>query len=336
MRPRDFGLVALAGVLWGTGGLAGASLSDAGIAPGAVASYRLLFGGLLLVVVLAAAGRLARVPRTRPVVARVVVTAVLAAVFEAAYFEAVARAGVAVATLVTLGAAPVLVALVGAVRSRRLPSPATLLALGLALAGLVALVGAGQVAPVGDEGTLGIVLALVAAAVFAGMTGVNGTEVSGLDGVTTTALAFTLGGILLLPYGAGAGGLELPQDAPTWAVLVFLAAIPTAAAWCAYFTGLRTVPATTATLLALLEPLTAAVGAAWLRDERLGVPGVVGAMLLVAAIAVLRPRRAASPTMDGPGRAAGHSSRLDAVRARGETTSGVTRVSDRREGPASG
>ena len=51
-------------------------------------------------------------------------TAVLAAVYQAAYFAAVQRAGVAVATLVALGAAPLLVAVGTAVSARRLPSPA--------------------------------------------------------------------------------------------------------------------------------------------------------------------------------------------------------------------
>ena len=53
-------------------------------------------------------------------------------------------------------------------------------------------------------------------------------------------------------------------------LLTSLAVVPTAAACSAYFTGLRRVPATTAALLALLEPLTATVGAVVLRDERLG------------------------------------------------------------------
>lgn len=45
-RRGDFALVAVAGVLWGTGGLAGAELADAaGLSSGAVASSRLLGGG---------------------------------------------------------------------------------------------------------------------------------------------------------------------------------------------------------------------------------------------------------------------------------------------------
>lgn len=333
-RPRDFALVALGGVLWGTGGLAGAALADAaGLPPLTVAAYRLLGGGGVLMLALAATGALRGLARTRPVVVLVVETALLAAVYQAAYFAAVERAGVAVATLVALGAAPLLVAVGTAVSSRRLPSPRTLVALALALVGLVLLVGPSDAA--GPGTAAGALLALVAAAAFATMTGLNRRSVPGLGPLPLTATAFTLGGIVLLPFAAVAGpGLSTPTDPWGWALLVYLAVVPTAAAYSAYFTGLRHVPATTAALLALLEPLTATVGAVVLRDERLGVTGVVGAVLLAVAVVVLRPRRAGSPTMDAPGRAAGTSAAPTPRAPGARNTSGVVRASDPREGPA--
>ncbi|CAM5781246.1 DMT family transporter [Cellulomonas persica] len=332
-RRGDFALVALAGVLWGTGGLAGAELGEAaGLSSGAVADYRLLGGGGLLLVVLAVLGRLRGLPRTRAAVTRVAATAVLIALFEAAYFEAVVRAGVAVSTLVTLGTAPLLVAAVTAARARSWPSRTTTTALGLALTGLAALVlgqGTGHAVD-----AWGVLLALVAAGAFAGITGVNARPVPGLDGLAVTALAFTLGGLLLVPYAAASpGGLRLPTDAAGWAWLVYLAAVPTAAAYSAYFTGLRTVSPTSATVLSLLEPVTAAVLAVTMRDEHLGVLGVGGAMLLVAAVVVLRPRTSASPRMVALGGAAGLP-RHPAPSEPGTSTPGVMRVSDSREGPA--
>lgn len=331
-RRGDFALVALAGVLWGTGGFAGAELGEAAsLSSGAVADHRLLGGGGLLLVVLAALGRLRGLPRTRAAVTRVVATAVLIAVFEAAYFESVARAGVAVATLVTLGTAPLLVATVTSARARSWPSRTTTSALTLALAGLAALV-LGQGTDHAVDGW-GIALALVAAGAFAGITGVNARPVPGLDGLAVTALAFTLGGVLLVPYAvATPGGLQLPSDATGWAWLVFLAVVPTAAAYSAYFTGLRTVSATSATVLSLLEPATAAVLAVTLRDEHLGLLGVLGAILLVVAVVVLRPRTAASPRMGALGDVAGLP-RHPAPSEPGTSTPGVMRVSDSREGP---
>ncbi|MFI2753027.1 EamA family transporter [Cellulomonas sp. P22] len=287
-RSGDFALVVLGAVLWGVGGLAGAELAAvAGLSAPAVAACRLLTGGLLLLGLLGVTGQLGGVPRTRAVGVRVGTTAVLAALYQACFFAAVVSAGVASATFVALGSAPVLVAAGVALRSRRAPTTPVLVALALAVGGLGLLVGA----PATGSGPAGVLLALGAGAAFAAMTQLNTRPVPGLGASSLTGLAFTLGGVLLAGavLVSGAGPL-LPRGGQGWAVLLFLGLVPTAAAYAAYFRGLRTVPATTAALLALLEPLAATVGALLLRDERLGLAGSFGAVLVLLAVVVLRPR----------------------------------------------
>jgi len=137
---------------------------------------------------------------------------------------------------------------------------------------------------------VGVVLALAAAACFATMTLVNRRPVPGLAALPLTGWSFTCGGLLLVATTAWAGGFAVPSSGTGWVLLAFLGLVPTAAAYGAYFTGLRTVPATTAALLALLEPLTAAVGAALLLGERLGPAGIAGGVALATAVALLRPR----------------------------------------------
>lgn len=288
-RSGDFALVALGAVLWGAGGLAGAELgAAAGMPAMAVAACRLLSGGLMLLGVVALSGRMDAVPRTRAVAVRVAATAVLAALYQACFFGAVAVSGVATATLVALGSAPVMVAAGVTLRSRQAPSGQVLAALMLALGGLGLLVGAPAS---GEAGGAGVLLALGSGAGFAAMTQLNTRPVAGLGALPLAGLAFVCGGVLLtlVVLATGAGPLA-PQDAVGWAWLLFLGAVPTAAAYAAYFRGLRSVPGTTAALLALLEPLAATVGAVLLRGERLGAAGVVGALLLLLAVVVLRPR----------------------------------------------
>jgi DME family drug/metabolite transporter len=292
VRARDFGLVVLGAVAWGTGGVAGTVLArEADLPMLTVAAYRLLVGGGLLLMLLAVVGGLRTLALSRAVVVRVLVTAALAALYQACYFVAVGIASVSVPTLVALGAAPVLVAAVTAVRTRRRPEARLVLVLGLAVAGLVLLVGA----PRTPGATAGALLALVSAAGFAAMTLLNSRPLPGLGPLALTGLSFTLGGLVLLPIAATlGGGLALPAGgarATGWLLLVFLGVVPTALAYGAYFGGLRTVPATTASVVALLEPLTGAVLAALLLGDRLGVPGLVGGGLLAAAVVALRPRR---------------------------------------------
>jgi DME family drug/metabolite transporter len=72
-----------------------------------VAAVRLLAGGALIVAFRVIPGR--RWPSGRAAWSRVAVTGVLAATFQAAYFSAVSLTSVSLATLVTIGATPVIV-----------------------------------------------------------------------------------------------------------------------------------------------------------------------------------------------------------------------------------
>ncbi len=293
MRGADFLLVVMGAVLWGTGGLAGGGLAGRGVDMVTVATLRLGVGGGVLLLGVALAGRLGRIPLNREVVGRVLVTAGLAAAYQACYFLAVQLTSIGVATFVALGAAPVVVATVTAVRTRCAPDPRTRAAVLLAILGLALLVG-GQASS--DAPFAGALLALVAATAFATMTMVNRRPVVGLDALVLTGTSFTLGAVLLAPLAVLTASTGLPSGGHGWLLVAYLGIGPTALAYLAFFAGLRTVPSTTAGVLALLEPLTAALGAYLLRGQALGVGGVLGALLLAAAVVVLRPRRV-SPTM---------------------------------------
>jgi drug/metabolite transporter, DME family len=270
----------LAGVLWGTGGLLGRLLGDAtGLSPLAVAAYRLAVGGLLLLGYLLVTG--ARLPRTRAAWARIIAVGVLAAVFQVAYFTAVSFTSVSVATLVTIGSSPVLVLLL----RPRSADRRGLLAVGLALAGLVLLVGIpADGGPSTGAALAGAACALLAASGFTAMSLLGARPVPGLDSMTTTGAGFTLGGALLLPLAATTTGLAFAPGPASVGLLLAFGLVPTAVAYTCYFRGLRGAPAGVGVLMALLEPLTAAVLSAVLLGDRLGPSGIAGGLLLGAAL----------------------------------------------------
>jgi drug/metabolite transporter, DME family len=270
-------LLVLAGVLWGTGGLLGLMLADAaGLSSLAVAAYRLAVGGLLIVGYLLVTRR--RVPRDPAAWRRIAATGALAALFQGCYFTAVSLTSVSLATLVTIGSAPVLVLLV----RRRTAERRQVAAVLLALLGLGLLVGL----PADDPGAVlaGSVFAVLAGAGFALMTVLASRPIPGLDDMTTTGVGFMLGGALLVPVAAATSGLGFEPDVRTLGLLVALGVVPTAVAYTCYFRGLRSASATVGVVMALLEPLTAAVLAALLLGDRLGAVGVTGAVLLGAAV----------------------------------------------------
>src|ERR1700683_4733742 len=280
------------GLLWGTGGLTGTLLSRAaGLSALAVAAGRLTAGGVLIVAFLTVTRR--PWPSGRAAWTRIAVIGSLAAAYQSCYFMAVSRTPVALPPLVTIGTAPVIVLGVERLTGRcadRLAAGAA----GLALTGLGLLVGL----PSGFSATKVLAsagLAVLAAGGFAAITLTGTRPVPGLDELTVTGFGFTVGGLALVPLAGALGGLSFRPDAETVGLLIALGTGPTAVAYTLYFRGLRTAAASTATLLALLEPLTGTILSAFILGERLSATGIAGAAILaLAVILTVRAGRAGS------------------------------------------
>jgi DME family drug/metabolite transporter len=273
----------LSGLLWGTGGLTGSLLGrEAGLSAVAVAAYRLAAGGLLIVVFRALAGR--PWPAGRAAWTRITVTGLLAAFYQSCYFTAVALTSVPLATLITIGSAPVIVLAASRVTGRPAGRHAAVTT-ALAVTGLGLLVGLpsgfGEKAVLASAG-----MAVLAAAGFAAITLTGSRPVPGLDDLTVTGFGFTLGGLVLMPLAELAGGIGFRPAPASLGLLVALGTGPTAVAYTLFFRGLRSAAPDTAALLALLEPLTGAVLADLLLGERLSATGIAGAAAIGTAVLI--------------------------------------------------
>jgi DME family drug/metabolite transporter len=287
----------MSGLLWGTGGLTGSLLSrTAGLSAISVAAYRLTVGGLLIVMCLTLTGR--RWPAGRAAWTRITTVGLLAALYQGCYFTAVSLTSVPLATLVTIGTAPVIVLAVERITGRSAGRLA-LAAAGLALLGLGLLVGLpsgfGESAVLASAG-----MAVLAAAGFAAVTLTGSRPVPGLDDLTVTGFGFTFGGLALMPLAASIGGLSFRPDLSAAGLLIALGTGPTAVAYTLYFRGLRTAAASTAALMTLLEPLTGSVLATFVLGERLSATGITGAAILtMAVILTVRANRESPDVVQG-------------------------------------
>jgi DME family drug/metabolite transporter len=305
--------LAVAGAAWGTAGAAADLIyrsSDAG--PITVSFWRNVTGLVLLLAVQLirsrGGGRRSGMTRRRRRLSRrdLLVrgqTGLGLAVFQTAYFGAVQSTGLAVGTVVTLGTGPLLIA-VGArlMLHERLPRGG-LAAMAAALGGLVILV-LGH--PGGTVRPLGVALALLSAAGYAGSAltarwagraePAGGPKAAGgpgaagaargpaADPVVVTAWAFGLGAVLLLPFALATGILpHTAHPAETLAVLGYLAAVPTALAYPLYFAGAAAVRAATASVIMLIEPVSAAVLGVAIFGEPLTAATLGGGVLLLSA-----------------------------------------------------
>ncbi|MFE0701432.1 DMT family transporter [Streptomyces sp. NPDC058872] len=287
---RSLLYLAVAGIAWGTAGAAASlifRISDTG--PLALSFWRCVGGLVLLLGALALRPRrtTARThgePRGRRVV-RILGTGIGLTVFQSSYFAAVEATGLAVGTVVTLGAGPVLIAIGARITLGERLGCGGVTAVAGALAGLFVLVLGGGTAEVRP---LGVVLAAVSAAGYAVTTLLTrwlGRSGGGTDALTTTTWAFAIGAVGLLP-AALAEGLVPHSEAPATLVLliVYVAAVPTALAYALYFAGAAVVRAATVSVVMLLEPVSAALIAVSVLGERFTVAIVLGTLLLLAAV----------------------------------------------------
>src|SRR4051794_17128056 len=294
---RGFLLVVLAALSWGTSGIVGHVVADrTGLDPLDIAWHRMAIGAAVLVAAHLAVHLArrhdrrhdrARPPLTGGLRWRLVTVGAGLAVYQCAYFAAVATAGVSIATLVSLGLAPLLVAVGSALLGHGRPDRATGGSLTVALAGLVLLVG---VSAGGDGGSAVLLGALAAVGCATAYAGVVLLSAGVPDGVPTTTAGFAAGAVLLTPV-ALAAGLDLTTDPLSLALLLYLGAVPTALAYGLFFTGVRAVPAAVASIVTLLEPLTATALAAALLGERLAPTALAGGALMLGAVTALYVRR---------------------------------------------
>jgi drug/metabolite transporter, DME family len=239
----------------------------------------------LIVAFLTVTGR--RWPAGRAAWTRVITIGLLAALFQGCYFTAVGLTSVPLATLVTIGSAPVIVQCAERLTGRGTGRHAARTTC-LALAGLGLLVGAPS-GPGTAKILAGAGLAVVAACGFAAVTLIQSRPVPGLDDLAVTGFGFLIGGLALMPLAVLADGFGFRPGPEAVALLIMLATGPTAVAYTLYFRGLRAAAASTAAMLALLEPLTGAVLATFVLGQRLSWTAIAGAVAIAAAV-TLRAR----------------------------------------------
>ncbi|MEW2438517.1 EamA family transporter [Streptomyces caniferus] len=288
--------VTIAATAWGTAGAAAALLyRGSGLGPLALTFWR-TFGGLILLLAVRALLRrradTAAVPAPyeplRRRMTRIVVTGVALAVFQAAYFAAVEATGLAVGTVVTMGAGPVLIAIGARVTMGERLGGGGVLAVAGALAGLAVLVLGGDGGA--DVRPAGLGFALLSAAGCAAMTLASRRLGKGGDSdpYASTISAFAVGALCLLPLAAAEGLWPQGHDLGRSLVLLgYIAAVPTALAYGLYFAGLAAVRAATASVISLIEPVSAAVIAVLFLGERLTMATVLGTGVLLSAVAAL-------------------------------------------------
>jgi DME family drug/metabolite transporter len=279
-------LVLAAAVMWGTTGTARA-LAPADAAPLAVGAVRIAIGGAVLVAIALARGTLLG---TRWPVLPALVTAVAVAIYQLSFFEGVARAGVAVGTILAIGSAPAFAGALGWLALGERPSTRWVVSTAIAVAGLVLLV-----LPTGPDRAepLAIVLPLISGAGYALYATASKRLLREGDNVAVAAIAFGGGALLLLPvfFLVDLRWLADPRGA---AVALELGLVATALAYILFTRALVRLPVSHGATLSLAEPLTASLLGVIVLGETLAPVQLVGGILVAAGLIALATAPATS------------------------------------------
>ncbi|WP_433560568.1 DMT family transporter [Nocardia sp. CA-151230] len=271
-----------ASVLWGSTGTA-ASLAPAGTSAAAIGSAGLVLGGLLLFVT----GRGHRMRASAAERSLLMLGACAVAGYPVTFYPAVARTGVAVATVIALGSAPVFAGLLAWLTGHGRPTARWCVATGMAVIGCAVLV----VGPrFGDDAAidlLGVLLAACAGLTYAVYSLIGGTLIA-RDHASGSVMGtmFGLAAVLALPVVATSDPIWLttPRGA---AVALHLALFTTFLAYRLFGYGLRHTTVASATTLTLAEPAVATLLGVTVVGEHLPVLSWCGLVVLGAGLAVL-------------------------------------------------
>ena len=198
--------VSLAGLLWGTTGVVVQLIrQDTTLSPTSIGFYRLAVAalGLLLLQARQLSSVIAAV-RASPVT--LLLVGIGLGAYQASYFIAVAAIGVSLATMISLGLAPVCVAVWESAAARRPPSRLTIGSLAGGVLGLVLITVAGGHTTTGPQHPLLGLLAAVASGVgYAATTVLSRHAAQRTPAMTLTTISTVVGGIALLPFAVVSG-----------------------------------------------------------------------------------------------------------------------------------
>jgi drug/metabolite transporter, DME family len=279
----------LVSTLWGMGGLV-STLAPAPASTSAVAAAAMMLGGGLMFGCRPGARRLLRT-RDRREQLLLVLGAVTVLAYHQFFFPAVRQIGVAEATVIALGGAPVFAGLLGQAVDRTPPTARWLCCAPVAVVGCTLLVaGHGSDAGLGPgvhSQVIGVVLALVPGLAFAATSttaarlissghssaDVMGAMFGGAAALSAPVLAFTGVRWLADPRGLGA--------------VLFLGLVSNCLGYILFGRALRHTSAAVATTLTLSEGAVGTLLGVAVRGEQLAPIAWCGLVLLAAALLVL-------------------------------------------------
>lgn len=246
-------------------------------------------------VLLWAWGRLIGAPmrlgrRDLPLVAAMAMLGIVA--YNLCFLYGVRLAPASDGAIIVPGLAPVVVAMLVAIRYRVVPGRQGVSGLALALVGLVLVIGPALEG--GGERLVGDLLYVTGAFCWGAYSVMSRVATTRLHPVTVTLAPAAIGALVFLPASLVAGWAPVLDASPrAIASLLYLGALGTMVAFVAFAEGIRRIGAPRASAFIVLVPLAGEVLSVWLLGEHLGPFIVAGSAVVLAGLWLVQTDRPA-------------------------------------------
>lgn len=279
MTVLPYIFVLLGAILWGTTGTAQTFLPD-NAHPFIISAGRSATGGLFLLIIMILLKKIKF--RSWPW-KQTLYAAICISLFQLLFFSSVRLTGVAIASVVAIGSAPVFSGLIEWIFLKMRPTKVWGISTGLAITGCMFLfITKGEV----SINPIGVLYSLVAGLIFALYTMTSKSLLQKEDAISVVAMTFSLSALLLTPFYFILDVSWL-RDAGNVGIIFYLGIATTSIAYVLYGWGLRKIPASSALTLSLAEPTTAALLGVVVVGEVLSTTSWVGIGLLLGSIVIL-------------------------------------------------
>ncbi|HLB70149.1 MAG: DMT family transporter [Candidatus Methanoperedens sp.] len=274
---KGYGEIITASILWGFIGILAKKI--VGMQAQSIIFYRVAFAFMILFTVLLITGNLDKIKLKNKKI-HLLLFGMLQVMTMVTYFIAILNASVSVAVLL-LYTAPVYVTLLSPVFLKESFSTKGVIALILSITGISLIVNLENIEFF--QYPIGIIAGILSGIFYAFQIMTSKYISTTYSGYSQAFWSFALAMLLLLP----AGFVPLEIVSGNIIYLILLAIFPTLFAISLYFNGLKKVRASSASILALIEPLSAVILAVLILSEKISVPLLLGGALILAGAALV-------------------------------------------------
>lgn len=274
---KGYGEIITAAALWGTAGILVRMISD--MTALNIIFYRVTLAFMILMVIFSLSGNLNKL-RLKDKKLYLVIFSVLQITTMLTFFISIKEASVPIAVLL-LYTAPLYVTAFSPLLLKERPTGKGWLALCLSIAGVLLIIDPGKL-----ELSLkltGIIAGLLSGISYAFQIMTSKYISKSYSGYNQAFWSFMIAMLLLLPAAA------VPLDIVSGNIgyLILLAIFPTILAISLYFNGLNKVRASSASILGLIEPVSAVILSILILNESISIPVILGGALILAGAALV-------------------------------------------------